>query len=291
MGEKCHQIFSEPAFLLSNVKRVLNPFYFALRGNEIILNKAAKSKMKTYIVIIYLLALAVFVLIADRISLQEEIRRLGDAVIFLERSNAGLQKNVSEQNRKIGMIQDVLAEKEISRSSEPASWLIVFSAVILLTALLSFLLMRRKLSLTTERLNREIRDIRQTLNNNTAEVDHSMPLRIGQEIYRMRKRIANMPKETKDIRALENSLKRLEESFNESGYEIIDLLGQPFIEGLTVHARFVPSETCRTGEKIISKVIQPQINYNGVLLQAAEVEVSYFETSSPFFGEKNANKN
>ncbi|OQX10731.1 MAG: hypothetical protein BWK80_45425 [Desulfobacteraceae bacterium IS3] len=244
--------------------------------------------MKTHIVIIYLLALAVLVLIADRISLQEEIRRLGDAVIFLERSNAGLQKNVSEQNRKIEMIQDVLAEKEISRSSEPASWLIVFSAVILLTAPLSFLLMRRKLSLTTERLNR---DIRQALSNNTAEADHSMPLRIGQEIHRMRKRIANMPKETKDIRALENSLKRLEECFNESGYEIIDLLGQPFVEGLTVHARFVPSETCRPDEKIISKVIQPQINYNGVLLQAAEVEVSYFETSTPLFGEKNANKN
>jgi hypothetical protein len=247
--------------------------------------------MKTYI-IICLLALAVLILIADRISLQEEIRRLGNVTAFLEVSNADFKKTVSEQNRKIEIIQNMLAEKEISRSSEPAYWLIAFLAVILLLAML-FLLMRQKLSLTTERLDREMRDIRQFLNNNDDESkpDHSMPLRIGQEIHRMRKRIAAMPKETTDIRALENSLKRLEESFNESGYEIINLLGQPFTEGLTVHAIFAPSETCRPGEKIISKVIQPQINYKGVLLQAAEVEVSYFESGNPLFGEKNANKN
>lgn len=242
--------------------------------------------MKKHIVIIYLLLLAVLVLTADRLSLQDEICRLGNATAFLEASNTDLKKNVTDQSRKIEMIQNVLAETGRVKSSEPAYWRIAFFAVILITVLL-FLLMRRKLSLTTAQFNREIRDIREGLNNdNTAEPDHTMPLRIGQEIHRMRKRIANMPRETKGIGALENSLKRLEESFNESGYEIIDLLGQPFMEGLTVHARFVPSETCRPGEKIISKVIQPQINYKGVLLQAAEVEVSYFETSNSYEVEK-----
>jgi hypothetical protein len=104
-------------------------------------------------------------------------------------------------------------------------------------------------------------------------ISHELPLKLGLEIHRMRKRIEHMPARTPGLGALKNALKRLEESFNEQGYELIDWLGKPFSEGLTLHARFVPSEELTPGEQIITKVIRPQINFNGVLVQAAEVEV------------------
>lgn len=93
----------------------------------------------------------------------------------------------------------------------------------------------------------------------------------------MRKRIDNMPSDIKGLGALKNSLQRLEETFNHQGYEIVDLLGKPFTDGLTVHARFVPSDELNPGEQLITKVIQPQINFDRVLIQAAEVEVSLGE--------------
>ncbi len=107
-----------------------------------------------------------------------------------------------------------------------------------------------------------------------AEPDHSLPLKLGLEIHRMRKRIENMPDDTKGMKALKNSLKRLDDEYETSGYELVDLIGKPFVDGLTVQARFIPSDELRPNESIITKVIKPQINFKGVLIQAGEVEVS-----------------
>ncbi len=93
----------------------------------------------------------------------------------------------------------------------------------------------------------------------------------------MRKRTENMQEHAKGVTALKNSLKRMEQAFNDKGYELAELLGKPFAEGMTVHARFVPSDELRQGEQIITKVITPQISFNGVLIQSAEVEVSIGE--------------
>jgi len=107
-----------------------------------------------------------------------------------------------------------------------------------------------------------------------AEPDHSLALRVGEEIHRMRKRIANMPEETKGLGALKNSLIRLEDEFNASGYQIVDLLGKSWNEGLTVNARLVPSDELNLEEHIITKIIKPQINFKGTIIKEAEVEVS-----------------
>jgi hypothetical protein len=106
------------------------------------------------------------------------------------------------------------------------------------------------------------------------EIDHSLPLRVGEEIHRMRKRIEAMPTDVKGIGALKNSLTRLEEEFNENGYTILDLLNKPWNDGLTVSARFVPDENLKPGEHVIKKIIKPQINFKGVLIKAAEIEVN-----------------
>ncbi len=110
------------------------------------------------------------------------------------------------------------------------------------------------------------------------EVDHSLSLTIADELNRMRRRMEHMPEDTKGLKALMKATERLEEKLNDLGYEIVELLGQPYVEGLSViTSRFVPSEDLNKGEQIISKVIKPQVNYNGVLIQSAEVEVSVGE--------------
>jgi hypothetical protein len=98
--------------------------------------------------------------------------------------------------------------------------------------------------------------------------------KLADEITRMRQRIAFMPSDLIGISQLLKSLDRLEEELNLLGFELPVLLNQPYNEGMTIQARFIPSESFKTGENIITKVIKPQINYNGHLIQVAEVEVS-----------------
>ncbi|MDR3504360.1 MAG: hypothetical protein P4L79_17470 [Legionella sp.] len=106
-----------------------------------------------------------------------------------------------------------------------------------------------------------------------SEVNHKLPLKVGEEIHRMRKRIESMPQDVKGLNALINSLQRLEEEFNDSGYEIENLMGKKYVDGMKVEARFVDNQNIPKGEEIIIDVLRPQIIYKGSVIQVAKVEV------------------
>ena len=103
---------------------------------------------------------------------------------------------------------------------------------------------------------------------------HDLPIKVAEEINRMKTRISSMPEETVGLKAISKALERLEEKLSELGYSIVDLLGKPYEDGLTVQARFVVVDSLRKEERIITKVLKPQINYKGTLIQSAEVEVN-----------------
>ncbi len=107
-----------------------------------------------------------------------------------------------------------------------------------------------------------------------SEIINPFAIKVADEITRMRQRIASISPDIIGIAQLSKSLDRLEEELNILGFELPVLLNKLYSEGMTVHARFIPSEGLKKGEKIITKVIKPQINYKGQLVQIAEVEVS-----------------
>lgn len=107
-----------------------------------------------------------------------------------------------------------------------------------------------------------------------SEINNSLALKVADEITRMRQRIASIPSDINGIPQLIKSLDRLEEELNILEFEMPVLLNKPFDDGMTIKARFIPSENVNIGEKIITKIIKPQINYKGQLIQIAEVEVS-----------------
>ena len=109
---------------------------------------------------------------------------------------------------------------------------------------------------------------------NSAEPDHHLPLKLADEIHRMRKRLASLPEDTKGLTPLQKSLERLESELSEQGYEIVDHTGMAYTENLSVKARFVPSDDLGPDQKIISKVVTPQVNYKGVMIRMADIEVS-----------------
>ena len=58
------------------------------------------------------------------------------------------------------------------------------------------------------------------------------------------------------------------------GYEIVDMLGKPYDEGMKAIANFVYDETLAQGQQVITSIIKPQINYNGEMIQSSQITVS-----------------
>jgi len=107
-----------------------------------------------------------------------------------------------------------------------------------------------------------------------AEPDHSLPIKVCEEIQRMRNRMKYMDQGDQATKVFRKRLASLEETLNERGYEMVNLENTPYNDGMTVKANFISDENMKKGEEIITRVIKPQINYKDVLIQAAEVEVS-----------------
>lgn len=107
-----------------------------------------------------------------------------------------------------------------------------------------------------------------------AEPDHSLALKIADEIVRIETNLSRMDASVKGYKQLSASVRRIKDNFHANGYELVDMLGKPYKEGMKCIANFIPNEDLEEGAKIITGITKPQINYNGVMIQAAEIIVS-----------------
>jgi peptidoglycan hydrolase CwlO-like protein len=105
-------------------------------------------------------------------------------------------------------------------------------------------------------------------------IDHSLALKVADEIIRIQKNLSNMDPDTKGVKQLEFAVERIQDNFTENGYEMVELLNKPYDQGMKLSAKFKPDETLKKGEQIITRIIKPQVNYNDVIIQEAQVEVS-----------------
>lgn len=71
-------------------------------------------------------------------------------------------------------------------------------------------------------------------------------------------------------------LGRVFSNLEKAGYEVMEMLGKEYKEGMEVIANFVPSNNpdSDTGKKVITRVIKPQINFKGQKIQAAQIEAT-----------------
>lgn len=59
-----------------------------------------------------------------------------------------------------------------------------------------------------------------------------------------------------------------------NGYELVDMLGKDYVEGMKLNASFVSDDNIEEGKQIITGIVKPQINYKGKMIQAAQITVS-----------------
>ena len=113
--------------------------------------------------------------------------------------------------------------------------------------------------------------------SSSEKADHSLALKVADEIIRIQKNLSRMDDSTKGLKQLNSSVQRIQDNFASNGYELVDMLGKEYNEGMKVSANFVPSEDLETGKQIITRIIKPQVNFKGEMIQAAQIEVSVGE--------------
>ena len=108
----------------------------------------------------------------------------------------------------------------------------------------------------------------------TATPDHSLVVKLADEIARIETNLSKMDKSVRGYKQLVQAKDRMINNVRANGYEIISLLGQEYNEGMQFPARFMPDEELPEGKRIITGMIKMQVNYNGQMIQPAEIVVS-----------------
>lgn len=111
----------------------------------------------------------------------------------------------------------------------------------------------------------------------TQDDDHSLVLKIADRLTAMETNLYRMDPNTRGLNNLKNLVKSTKENFNAKEYEIVEMLGKEYKEGMEVIATFIPSDEIEIGKQIITRVIKPQVNFKGQKIQAAQIEVSIGE--------------
>lgn len=115
--------------------------------------------------------------------------------------------------------------------------------------------------------------------NSTGEgaLDHSLTLKIADEIVKIEMNLARMDENIKGYKQLARGVQRIKDNFKANEYEIVDMLGKTYQEGIKAAVTFVTDETLEPGQQIISRVIKPQVNFKQIMIQSAQIEVSQAE--------------
>jgi len=107
------------------------------------------------------------------------------------------------------------------------------------------------------------------------ELDHSLALKVADEIVNMQMNLAHMDNKIRGHRHLSIAVTNILDNFRANGYEITDLLNKPYDEDMNMDVTKVPDSSLKEGEEIIQRIIRPEIFFNNKIIQHAQVIVAF----------------
>lgn len=110
--------------------------------------------------------------------------------------------------------------------------------------------------------------------NASTEPDHSLVKTLADRITFMEMTLYRMDSSVKGHKQLSKSIAQMKDNLLANGYEIVDMLGKEYDEGMKVTANFNEDENIESGKQIITGIVKPQINYKGIMIQSAQITVS-----------------
>lgn len=203
---------------------------------------------------------------------------------------------LSKTNRYIGNTQDKL-------SSQGSTGILITIVLVAIIAILTFLLSRKikkgnngidKIKQAQEalqkaqtamqeesiKLDNKLLELSEKqlaitpVGKEEKEIDHSLALKVADEIVRIETNLSRMDANIKGHKQLSKAVERIKNNFYANGYEIVDMLGKEYNDGMKVIANFVYDEELEKGKQVITGITKPQINFNGKMIQAAQITVS-----------------
>lgn len=137
---------------------------------------------------------------------------------------------------------------------------------------------QKKLEEESVKVDNKLIDLLQQKMDNASQsaapTDHSLVLKVADEVARIELNLSRMDPATRGYKQLTRGVERIKNNFLAKGYEITDMLGKPYDEGMRVNADFVIDESLAPGAQIITSITKPQVIYNGNIIQKATITVS-----------------
>lgn len=108
----------------------------------------------------------------------------------------------------------------------------------------------------------------------SSEPDHSLIITLADRITFMEMTLSKMDESVRGYKQLSRSIGQMKNNMLANGYQIVDMLGKPYNDGMKVTATFIEDPSLPEGVQKITGITKPQINYKGVMIQAAQIIVS-----------------
>ena len=102
-------------------------------------------------------------------------------------------------------------------------------------------------------------------------------MKVADEVTRILMNLEVMDKNIKGYKHLQKYSISILDNLKAYGYEIPQLIGQNYNSGMNMVATLEFDDSIEEGKQIIKRIIKPQINYNGKMIQAAKVIVAFNE--------------
>lgn len=106
------------------------------------------------------------------------------------------------------------------------------------------------------------------------EAQHALVKAIADNITFIEVTLSRMDTSVRGFKQLTKSIHQMKDRLRQRGYDIIEMLGKPYNSGMKVVANFIEDEDLEAGTQIITGITKPQINYNGIMIQSAQIVVT-----------------
>lgn len=234
--------------------------------------------------------------------LQEEIVKLGVKYQEVSEQLTAIDSALISVDERFGLQlrqTDSTIQNNETKRQKSVMWGIVIAVFLALVSAIVYLLLRIRIAKKSndiellraraddlnrqivERMDKELEELTKIVtqttsptNSSNAEPDHTLVKALADRITFMEMTLYRMDPSVKGHKHLTRSIKQMKDNLLANGYEIVDMLGKEYVEGMKVTSNFVEDENIEEGKRIITGIIKPQINYKGKMIQTAQLTVS-----------------
>lgn len=234
--------------------------------------------------------------------LQEEIVKLGIKNQEVSAQLAAIDSALISVDERYGSQlreTDSTIQNNETKRQKSVLWGIVIAVLLALVSAIVYLLLRIRIAKKSndidllraraddlnrqivERMDKELEELTKVVtqtasptSSSNAEPNHTLVKALADRITFMEMTLYRMDSSVKGHKHLTRSIKQMKDNLLANGYEIVDMLGKEYVEGMKVTSNFVEDENIEEGKRIITGIIKPQINYKGKMIQTAQLTVS-----------------